>query len=288
MKPRVAGSRCRTSSRSVARAERLRGGGVVEPPLGPHDRAHAARDERRADDREDAGQQREHLPRAAAPAAAPSAAPARRRSPAAPSRNRSRASAHRRARRRRSRRRRRAARRRSIAPSAAATARPSDVRAPKSSRLKTSRPKLSAPSSSSGAAASSDDRTRRPPENHASGTARRSILFVPLLELVHQPPAVDERRVPRAVVVARCATTVGGAFSRPAKCASSACGASDRRGDRRQQRDRDQRRGRRRASCALRAVVSLARGSTSASARSDTSVPTARNSAPAPAQPATR
>ena len=47
-----------------------------------------------------------------------------------------------------------------VAPSAAAAARPSEIRAPYSSRLKTSRPKLSAPSSSSGAASSSDDRTR--------------------------------------------------------------------------------------------------------------------------------
>ena len=269
----------------VARAERLRGDGVVQAALGAHDGADAARDERRADHREDRRQQREHLRRREherqhraqrqrdvdrrqhhhevgrphqhiVERAAGEAGEAAERG----------ADEHRAERRRHREAERRARAEQQPREHVAAVA----VGAEQQQRrgVFVRRPHEVA--------------AREPRERHA----RRSILLVALFELIHEVPAIDERRVPRAVG-AGDADDGRRRVQQAGEMRVHRVRRGDRRGDRRQQRERDERDAEAaRHACSAR--VSLARGSTTASARSDTSVPHARNSAPAPAQPATR
>ena len=103
-KPPRCGQQVAQQQPSVAGAGGTCGHGVVAFAFDEHDRAHAARNDRPAEQREDRGQQRKHGGTAATPAAARRAARAPRRWRAAPARTPRRATAQRRTIRRRSRR----------------------------------------------------------------------------------------------------------------------------------------------------------------------------------------
>ena len=269
----------------VARAERLRGGGVVQATFGADDGADAAGDERRADDGEDAGEQGEHL----------RGAEHQRQDRAQRQRDVDGRQHHHEIGRAHQQIVERAPREAGNAAEQSADEHGAERRRHREAERRAGAEEEPGKDVATVAVGPEQEQRRRVlvrrPDQAATGEPgerhpRGSVLLISLLELVHELPAVDERRVPRLV-------RAGNAHHRRRRVEQAGemrvhrVRRGDRRGNRCQQRDGDQRQAHA-ARHARSALVSLARGSTSASARSDTRVPQARNSAPAPAQPATR